>query len=110
MLGQTPAAAAPTAAPILTATAPAVAPVVTAAAPAAAPAVATGIGPAVRPGNEIEYMANRLRQIAEVSDVNKKFVMEGIKKDFAAFGFPTWQKMRDFVFKGETVMPSTYYP
>jgi hypothetical protein len=107
MLGQTPAAAAPAAAPILTATAPKLAPILAEAAPAAAPA-ATRLGPTVQAGQEIEYMANRLRQIAEQSTKNHAAVMQAIKAEYKAFGFPTWQKMRDFVFKGETVMPSTY--
>ena len=107
MLGQTEAAAAPAAAPILTATAPEVAPVVAAAAPAAAPAAATtGLGLTIRPGYEISHMAERLRHIADTSAANKAAIMQGIKQDYAAFGFPTWQKMRDFVFQPKMSIPS----
>ncbi len=47
-------------------------------------------------------IAQRLRQIAETSAANKAIVMEAIKKDFEAAGFPTWQAFRDYVFQART--------
>ena len=80
MLGQTPARAIP----------PAISPTATVAEMSELPA---------------EVLANHMRKFAEQSKANKAFVMQAIKSEYPQYGFPTWQAMRDYVFKARTVMP-----
>ena len=50
----------------------------------------------------IEHLAERLRQVAERSAGNRAAVMQGIKVDYAVYGFSSADAMAKYIFRQRT--------